>query len=533
MVVQTNVYRVNQDDTQERMDVHESREPCPGVEEKSRCNAKNASVQSEFNGASDELAQMLKRRRSISPDQDDERQAASDERCDEPKERDNECQAASDERRDEYEERDDERQAASDEHRDEYEERDDERQAASDERRDGYEERDDSPRLSHDKMDLYSHLSAQTNGDDVVYNTSDADTSGLTDVQSIISEHLPPSSPHDKAGVPAAHRTMNLSTSNGGRRENKATTSLIAASEVNNKMDAALSMMEKFERLEADRMISAEVKVQKDRVLEASRDTAINSFATDESVHDANTKLDAALSMMQEFQRETADRKISSMMQVQKNVDEDYKKIRMPSHIDWETGEYDRTPWVGQVGLNDDIFEDEPLEDAEAGRDKHQSNKHSLSTISCERIVVHRKLLLTACSLFLIAGVLGWAASFVHKKKTAMCTLCYDGFTPNDLSASMVGGQTCNEFRSSVESLPALDKQCLQDQSLAWLMCDCNSLPPFPKKPSCTLCGAGVLLKGSACNHINTFMAHISDPDYCEALKSSVSKAGCSCPEEV
>ncbi len=78
MVVQTNVYRVNQDDTQERMDVHESREPCPGVEEKSRCNAKNASVQSEFNGASDELAQMLKRRRSISPDQDDERQAASD-----------------------------------------------------------------------------------------------------------------------------------------------------------------------------------------------------------------------------------------------------------------------------------------------------------------------------------------------------------------------------------------------------------------------------------------------------------------------
>jgi hypothetical protein len=206
----------------------------------------------------------------------------------------------------------------------------------------------------------------------------------------------------------------------------------------------------------------------------------------------------------------------------------------MPSHIDWETGEYDRTPWVGQVGLNDDIFEDEPLEDAEAGRDdKHQSNKDSLSSISCERIVVHRKLLITACSLFLIAGVLGWAASFVHKKKTAMCSLCYDGFTPNDLSASMVGGQTCKEFRSSVESLPAVDKQCLQDQSLAWLMCDCKSLPPFPKKPSCTLCDAGVLLKGSACNHINTFMAHISDPDYCEALKSSVSKAGCSCPEEV
>lgn len=463
----------NQQANDERVEhIDESREPCPGFQEKTRIHN-----DVEFSGASDELAQKLKRRRSISPsDQDDDRE-----------------QATSDERRDASEER-----------------------------------RDESPTVSHHKTSSHvSHLTVQTGYDDDSIESMDKES---VDVQSIISQHLRgPTSPHDTVGVASAHRTMNLSTSKDGRREKQLNISLITARDVNNKMDAALSMMEM--------VAMSREEDPKDLALPKDSRGNIGRSTTDETIHDASTKLDAALSMMEEYQRVDADRKIVSMMQVQKDQEEDYKQLRMPSNIDWETGECDKTPWVGQVGINDDIFEDEPLEYAEAGRASKQQhrtlfNKERLPNISLDGLVVHKRLLLTGCGFLLVACVLGWAASFVHTKKTAMCTLCYDGSTPSDLHASMVGGQTCQDFRASVESLPALDSQCLQGQSLAWLMCDCPSLPPFPKKPSCTLCGEGVLLKGSACNQLNIFMAHISDPDYCDALKSSVSKAGCSCPEQ-
>lgn len=245
-----------------------------------------------------------------------------------------------------------------------------------------------------------------------------------------------------------------------------------------------------------------------------------------EKIFDASNKLDAALSMMEQLQRDNANRKISSMMQVQ-STDKNLAELEHSS-IDWETGEYDHTPWVGQVGINDELFEDEPLDYAEGGGQRQNTQSTRSDYVKGRRIVV----LVSAIAMFAMACVFGVGAALYNRhKRNEPCTLCYNGSVPDDLSSSMVGGQTCADFRMGVESYRASDQMCLQGQSLAWLMCDCPSLPPFPKKPSCTLCGEGVLLKGSACNHINTFMAHISDPEYCEALKTSVSKAGCVCPE--
>lgn len=271
---------------------------------------------------------------------------------------------------------------------------------------------------------------------------------------------------------------------------------------------------------------------KKSRKIQESQgsDEAMRELSLHDTLDDTSNKLDAALSMMEELRREDADRKILSMMQVQRAEHEDTNDDSLArSKIDWETGEYGHTPWVGQVGINDEIFEDEPLD---YDFDESQPNNCSSSKKAWTNKTSRRMLLLAVLVMLVTASTLAGIILYQSHKSNEPCSLCYDGSSPDDMSSSMVGGQTCADFRTSMESYRSSGKMCLQGQSLAWLMCDCPSLPPFPKRPSCTLCGEGVLLDGSACNQINTFMAHISDPNYCEALKSSVSKVGCACPNK-
>jgi hypothetical protein len=117
-----------------------------------------------------------------------------------------------------------------------------------------------------------------------------------------------------------------------------------------------------------------------------------------------------------------------------------------------------------------------------------------------------------------------------EKKPGQPCSFCYDGSIPEDLLSTEVGGQTCADYLFDVEALDASSEDCARGQALAWLMCGCPSLPPPPEHPTCTLCGEGVPLVNQACDEINTFMAHTSDPVACTDLAKSVFDVGCTCP---
>lgn len=116
------------------------------------------------------------------------------------------------------------------------------------------------------------------------------------------------------------------------------------------------------------------------------------------------------------------------------------------------------------------------------------------------------------------------------------CSLCFDGSTPENLEANLIGDdQTCAEFRDGQILLDSSNPDCIFGQAVAWLLCECPSLPPAPEQPTCTLCEGGedpLGTTGTTCRDLSTFIEHVGGSPLlpCDELVASALEGECACP---
>ena len=118
--------------------------------------------------------------------------------------------------------------------------------------------------------------------------------------------------------------------------------------------------------------------------------------------------------------------------------------------------------------------------------------------------------------------------------RAEQCSFCFDGSTPSDLDTNEVLDQTCAEFRESQVELDSTDSYCALGQAMAFVYCECPTLPPAPENPVCTLCENGAAPLGDGCDDVGIVIAHLGGNTLfaCDDLITAAYETGCSCPGE-
>jgi hypothetical protein len=126
------------------------------------------------------------------------------------------------------------------------------------------------------------------------------------------------------------------------------------------------------------------------------------------------------------------------------------------------------------------------------------------------------------------------------------CSLCANGTIPLHLDTNRIDEmQTCLSFMDSQVTLDATNPQCQQGQALAWMFCDCPTLPssPYPYNSdtfACDYCPDGVLPVGQAdfCDNLNIAVTLVGSSPFmtCDDViavavgRVVVSSNNCTCP---
>jgi len=147
-----------------------------------------------------------------------------------------------------------------------------------------------------------------------------------------------------------------------------------------------------------------------------------------------------------------------------------------------------------------------------------------------------KRILLIAVGVLaiLVAIAVGVGVGVSKNKGSGQCSFCFDGSNPSKSNTNEVlDGQTCAEYRKSQIQLYSTDPACTYGQAIAWGWCECPTLPPPPKNPTCTLCEDGATPLGDRCKDYNTLVALIAGGPLtpsCDDLLSTFAGSGCTCP---
>lgn len=143
-------------------------------------------------------------------------------------------------------------------------------------------------------------------------------------------------------------------------------------------------------------------------------------------------------------------------------------------------------------------------------------------------------VVLAALVVAIVVGVVVSKGKTTASNSTVgKCSFCADGTMPSNLDAKKIDqSQTCSGFMESQVTLDATNPQCEQGQALAWMFCDCPSLPsPKHDDSACILCPDGAQSVGQDCADLHVVVALVGSSPFmtCDDIIATVS-ANCTCP---